>query len=114
MSIIVTLQPGSKGYAEHQYDYIARSVKLSQMNFARRVYEQTGFHIDLSNEHRYIRRKGEDSFYKSGYPIMNDDGEYTGYELYLDHSPAYYMHGKIYVRIDIGATYTLEKERKNA
>ena len=56
MSLVVTLLPGMPGYENHKLDYAVsnyngefgyRRIRISDVEFARYLYEQTGLHIDL-------------------------------------------------------------------
>ena len=107
MSLVVTLKPGMSGYEKHRMDYLIsnyngeygyRRIRLTDTEFARYVYAQTGVHIDLGS--RLEARKGQSGALSSIYNIVGEDGEPTGEELHLTASPSRYRKYALYVETD--------------
>ena len=108
MSLVVTLEPGMPGYEKHKLDYMCtnyhdgkygyRRIRVTDMEFARYLYEQTGVHIDLGS--RCQACKGQSGALSSWYDIVGEDGEPTGEELHLTASPSRYRKYALYVDQD--------------
>ena len=84
MSLVVTLLPGMPGYENHKLDYAVsnyngefgyRRIRISDVEFARYLYEQTGLHIDLGS--RCEACKGQSGAVSSFYFIVDENGEHT-------------------------------------
>ena len=93
MSLVVTLKFGMPGYEKHCLDFMVsnytgeygyRRIKLTDIDFARYVYINTGVHIDLGS-----RRE-----------IVDENGEPTMQELHLNAPPSKYRQYAIYTDKD--------------
>ena len=98
MSLVVTLLPGMPGYENHKMDYAVsnyngefgyRRIRISDVEFARYLYEQTGLHIDLGS--RCEACKGQSGAVSSFYFIADENGEHTMQTLNLTAPPSKYM-----------------------
>lgn len=108
MSLVVTLEPGMPGYEKHKLDYMCtnyhggeygyRRIHVTDMEFARYLYEQTGVHIDLGSQRQSC--KGQSGAISSSYNIVGEDGEPTGEELHLTASLSRYRKYALYVDRD--------------
>lgn len=97
MSLVVTLKSGMPGYEKHCLDFMVsnytgeygyRRIKLTDVEFARYVYINTGVHIDLGS--RREAHKGQAGAISSVYNIVDENGEPTMQELHLNAPPSKY------------------------
>lgn len=107
MSLVVTLLPGMPGYENHKLDYAVsnyngefgyRRIRISDVEFSRYLYEQTGLHIDLGSRREAC--KGQAGAISSVYNIVDENGEPTMQELHLNAPPSKYMKYAIYTDKD--------------
>lgn len=107
MSLVVTLKFGMPGYEKHCLDFMVsnytgeygyRRIKLTDIDFARYVYINTGVHIDLGSRREAC--KGQAGAISSVYNIVDENGEPTMQELHLNAPPSKYRQYAIYTDKD--------------